>query len=258
MAVLARSRDRLRCSEKFWIKSQLQQNLGVRPEQILFCDHHMSHAASAFFASPYEEAAVMTVDGVGEWTTTTMGTATAQLGTAGQNKIDLFWEQRFPHSIGLLYSAFTAFLGFEVNEGEYKVMGMSPYGEPNYVDQVKKLVNLNEDGSFELNMDYFAYHYSATQSFNSKFTELFGEPRVHGGDFFTAKSAPQRTGEKEAMQRNQYYADVAASIQVVTEDVAGQHGERAVRAHQGQISGDGGRRGAQQRGELQDPDRNAV
>ncbi|RPJ02355.1 MAG: hypothetical protein EHM39_02035 [Chloroflexi bacterium] len=205
-------------SEKFWIKTLLQQELGVRPEQILFCDHHMSHAASAFFASPYEEAAVITVDGVGEWTTTTMGTAKGSFSNGGQNHIDLFWEQRFPHSLGLLYSAFTAFLGFEVNEGEYKVMGMSPYGEPNYVDQVKKLVNLYQDGSFELNMDYFAYHYSATQSFNGKFTKLFGEPRVHGGDFFTAKSAPHRMNEKEAMQRNQYYADVAASIQVVTEE----------------------------------------
>jgi carbamoyltransferase len=205
-------------SEKFWIKSLLQQKLGVRPDQILFCDHHMSHAASAFFASPFEEAAVITVDGVGEWTTTTMGTAKGSFSNGGENTIDLFWEQRFPHSIGLLYSAFTAFLGFEVNEGEYKVMGMSPYGEPNYVDQVKKLIRLNQDGSFELNMEYFAYHYSATQSFNGKFIGLFGEPRVHGGDFFTARSAPHRASEKEAMQRNQYYADVAASIQVVTEE----------------------------------------
>jgi carbamoyltransferase len=204
--------------EKFWIKSLLQQHLGVRAEQILFCDHHMSHAASAFFASPFEEAAVITVDGVGEWTTTTMGTAKGSFNNGGQNSIDLFWEQRFPHSIGLLYSAFTAFLGFEVNEGEYKVMGMSPYGEPNYMDKVKQLITMSKDGSFELNMDYFAYHYSATQSYNNKFLKLFGEPRVHGGDFFTAKSAPHRASEKEAMQRNQYYADVAASIQVVTEE----------------------------------------
>jgi carbamoyltransferase len=205
-------------SEKFWIKSLLQQYLGVRPDQILFCDHHMSHATSAFFASPFEDAAVLTIDGVGEWTTTTMGTATGSLNGSGENTINLFWEQRFPHSIGLLYSAFTAFLGFEVNEGEYKVMGMSPYGEPNYLDQVKKLITIHDDGSFELNLDYFAYHYSASRSINRKFTDLFGEPRVHGGDFFTAKSAPHRAGETEAMKRNQYYADVAASIQVMTEE----------------------------------------
>jgi carbamoyltransferase len=205
-------------SEKLWIKSLLQQKLGVRSEQVLFCDHHMSHAASAFFASPYDEAAVLTVDGVGEWTTTTMGTAKGSFAQSGQNNIDLFWEQRFPHSIGLFYSAFTAFLGFEVNEGEYKVMGMSPYGEPNYIDKVKQVINLHKDGSFDLNMDYFAYHRSASKSINDKFIKLFGEPRVHGGDFFTAKSAPHRANEKEAMQRNQYYADVAASAQVVTEE----------------------------------------
>ncbi len=116
-------------SEKFWIKNLLQQYLGVPPEKILFCDHHLSHAASAFFASPFEEAAVITVDGVGEWTTTTMGLARGSWNGTGENSINLFWEQRFPHSLGLLYSAFTAFLGFEVNEGEYKVMGMAPYGE---------------------------------------------------------------------------------------------------------------------------------
>jgi carbamoyltransferase len=205
-------------SEKFWIKSQLQNYLGVRPDQILFCDHHMSHAASAFFASPFDEAAVLTVDGVGEWTTTTMGMAKGSLNGGAENSIDLFWEQRFPHSIGLLYSAFTAFLGFQVNEGEYKVMGMSPYGEPRYVDKVKKLITINDDGSFFLNMDYFAFHHSASHSYNGKFTSLFGEPRVHGDDFFTAKSAPHRAGETEAVKRNQYYADIAASIQTVTEE----------------------------------------
>ena len=205
-------------SEKFWIKSLLQHHLGVRPDQILFCDHHMSHAASAFFASPFDEAAVLTIDGVGEWTTTTMGHATANWNGSGENKIDLFWEQRFPHSLGLLYSAFTAFLGFRVNDGEYKVMGMSPYGEPNYVDKVKKLIAINKDGSFELNMDYFSYHHSATRSFNGKFTALFGEPRMHSDDFFTAKSDPTRLGETEALRRNQYYADVARSIQDVTEE----------------------------------------
>ena len=205
-------------SEKFWIKSLLQHHLGVRPEQILFCDHHMSHAASAFFASPFDEAAVITVDGVGEWTTTTMGMARGTWDGSGENAIDLFWEQRFPHSIGLLYSAFTAFLGFHVNDGEYKVMGMAPYGEPTYVDEVRKLISINDDGSFALNMDYFAYHHSVSRSFNGKFIDLFGEPRMHSDDFFTAKSAPHRVGETEAVRRNQHYADIARSIQQVTEE----------------------------------------
>jgi carbamoyltransferase len=204
-------------SEKFWIKSLLQRELGVQPHQILFCDHHMSHAASAFFASPYEEAAVMTIDGVGEWTTTTMGHAKASWNGEGQNAIDLFWEQRFPHSLGLLYSAFTAFLGFRVNNGEYKVMGMSPYGEPKYMDKVEKLITLHDNGSFNLNMDYMAYHYSATQSYNDKFVKLFGDPRVHSSEFFTAKSDPSRAHEKAQVEQNQYYADIAASIQAVTE-----------------------------------------
>ncbi len=205
-------------SEKLWIKSLLQHHLGVRPEQILFCDHHMSHAASAFFASPFDEAAVITVDGVGEWTTTTMGMARGTWDGSGENAIDLFWEQRFPHSIGLLYSAFTAFLGFHVNDGEYKVMGMAPYGEPTYVDEVRKLISINDDGSFALNMDYFAYHHSVSRSFNGKFIDLFGEPRMHSDDFFTAKSAPHRAGETEAVRRNQHYADIARSIQQVTEE----------------------------------------
>ncbi|MCZ7541930.1 MAG: carbamoyltransferase [Anaerolineae bacterium] len=205
-------------SEKFWIKSLLQHHLGVRPEQILFCDHHMSHAASAFFASPFDEAAVITVDGVGEWTTTTMGMARGTWDGGGESAIDLFWEQRFPHSIGLLYSAFTAFLGFHVNDGEYKVMGMAPYGEPTYVDEVRKLISIHDDGSFALNMDYFAYHHSASRSFNGKFVNLFGEPRMHSDDFFTAKSAPHRAGETETVRRNQHYADIARSIQQVTEE----------------------------------------
>src|SRR5690606_39657287 len=102
------------------------------------------------------------------------------------------------------------------NNGEYKVMGMAPYGEPRYVDKVKQLITLNGDGSFELNMDYFSFHHSATRSFNGRFTDLFGEPRVHSDDFFTAKSAPHRSGETESLRRNQYYSDVAASIQSVT------------------------------------------
>src|SRR5207249_8543601 len=139
--------------DKLWIKHLLQSRLQIAPERILFSEHHLSHAASAFFCSPFDDAAVLTVDGVGEWATATMGTARG-------TDIRLTREVRFPHSIGLLYSAFTAFLGFEVNEGEYKVMGMAPYGTPRYVEEVWKLVRMAPDGSFRLDMDYFAFHRS--------------------------------------------------------------------------------------------------
>jgi carbamoyltransferase len=205
--------------EKLWIKTALQNSLKVKESQILFCDHHMSHAASAFYCAPFEEAAVLTIDGVGEWTTTTLGKATANWNGQGQNKIELFEEVRFPHSIGLLYSAFTAFLGFKVNEGEYKVMGMAPYGRPCYVDKVMKLIQIESDGSFRLNLDYFSFQYSATETYNQRFLDLFGSARTPSDDFFTMATNPERANEKEAMDRNQYYADVAASIQAVTEDV---------------------------------------
>jgi carbamoyltransferase len=204
--------------QKLWIKTLLQNYLKIDPQRLLFCDHHMSHAASAFYCSPFDEAAILTIDGVGEWTTTTMGRATANWNGNGTNRITLTEEQRFPHSIGLLYSAFTAFLGFKVNEGEYKVMGMAPYGQPRFEDKVRKLIQVEEDGSFRLNMDYFAFHYSATHTYNQRFIELFGEPRTPSDDFFTMATNPERAGEKSAMERNQYYADVAASIQAVTED----------------------------------------
>ncbi|MCS7070826.1 MAG: hypothetical protein NZM00_04920, partial [Anaerolinea sp.] len=181
--------------------------------------HHMSHAASAFFASPFDEAAVLTVDGVGEWTTTTTGVARAAWdGQPGENAITLLHEERFPHSIGLLYSAFTAYLGFRVNNGEYKVMGMAPYGQPRYVDRVYRLFQQADDGSFRLNMDYFSYHYSATRTYNQKFVELFGPPRPPESDFFTMATNPERSAERAAMAENQRYADIAASIQQVTED----------------------------------------
>lgn len=204
--------------EKLWIKTKLQQHLGLDAKKVLFCDHHMSHAASAFYASPYDEAAVLTIDGVGEWTTTTLGKAHANWNGDGANEITLFEEQRFPHSLGLLYSAFTAFLGFQVNEGEYKVMGMAPYGRPIFEDKVRKLIELGADGGFHLNMDYFSFHHSATHTYNGRFTDLFGEQRPPSDDFFTMATNPERADERHAMERNQYYADVAASIQVVTED----------------------------------------
>jgi carbamoyltransferase len=207
--------------DKLWIKTLIQKETGVTYDKVLFCDHHMSHAASAFFASPFREAAVLTTDGVGEWTTTTLGTATSRWegDTEGKNEISLFNEVKFPHSIGLLYSTFTAWLGFRVNNGEYKVMGMSPYGEPRYVDKIQKIYHLNpSDGSFHLNMNYFAFHRSNDLSFNSKFVDLFGEPRPEEAEFFTMATNPERAGEREAMAKNQHYADIAASIQRVTEE----------------------------------------
>ncbi|XWX04934.1 carbamoyltransferase N-terminal domain-containing protein [Aggregatilineales bacterium SYSU G02658] len=206
--------------EKLWVKSAINNHLHCGLDKILFCDHHMSHAASAFFASPFEEAAVLTVDGVGEWTTTTLGTARSyKPGEPGTNVINLFAEQRFPHSLGLLYSTFTAWLGFRVNNGEYKVMGMSPYGTPKYVDRVYRVFNFNPaDASFSLNMDYFDFHRSVDRSYSRKFVDLFGAPRPPEADFFTMKTNPERSAERAAMEQNQYYADVAASIQRVTED----------------------------------------
>lgn len=204
--------------DKLWIKHLVQKQLGVPPSKILFSEHHLSHAASAFFCSPFTDAAILTVDGVGEWTT-------ASLGIGKETEIKLLKEIRFPHSLGLLYSAFTAFLGFEVNEGEYKVMGMAPFGTPRYVDKVHKLLRVGRDGSFELDMDYFSFHYSTDRTFNGKFENLFGPPRDPKAHFFTPASGyPSYFGEKPANyeelgKQNQYYADVAASIQVVTEEV---------------------------------------
>src|SRR5881296_1762003 len=203
--------------DKLWVKHLIQKRLGIPASKVLFSEHHLSHAASAFFCSPFEEAAILTVDGVGEWTTASMG-----LGKG--TDVRLLREIRFPHSLGLLYSAFTAFLGFEVNEGEYKVMGMAPFGKPRYVDKVHKLIGLQRDGSFELNMDYFSFHWSTERTFSRKFVDLFGAPRDPAAPFFTPTSGyPSYFGERpgnydELAARNQYYADVAASIQAVTEE----------------------------------------
>jgi carbamoyltransferase len=216
-------------SDKLWIKHHIQKRLGVPDSKLLFSEHHLSHAASAFFCSPFEEAAILTVDGVGEW-------ATASLGVGKGTDIQVRQEIRFPHSLGLLYSAFTAFLGFEVNEGEYKVMGMAPFGSPRYVDKVHRLIRLGGDGSFELNMDYFSFHYSADQTFNQKFVGLFGPPRAPDTYFFTRSSGyPIYFGEKpgnyeELACQNQYYADVAASIQAVIEEALLQMAQHAYQA----------------------------
>jgi carbamoyltransferase len=216
-------------NEKLWIKGKILTDLDIPDEKLLFVEHHLSHAASAFFCSPYEESAILTVDGVGEWTTTTVGRGTAfwaeRQGSGGarkqENAIELFSEIKFPHSLGLLYSAFTAFLGFRVNSGEYKVMGMAPYGRPERMEDVYKLIEVSRDGSFRLNMDYFSYHYSTTRTFNDNFVKLFGEPRIDESDFYTATTHPKKDHpdwNEATAQRNQHYADIAASIQRVTEE----------------------------------------
>ena len=203
--------------DKLWIRGTIATHLKISLEKVLFAEHHISHAASAFLCSPFEKAAIITVDGVGEWATTTIG-------IGDRNTIKLMKQIHFPHSLGLLYSAFTAFLGFEVNEGEYKVMGMAPFGKPNYIEKVKKLINLYPDGSFELNMDYFSFHYSTTHTYNQKFISLFGEPRSPKSKFFTADSGyPSYFGEmpyyyEQLCKENQYYADIASSIQAVLEE----------------------------------------
>jgi len=205
--------------EKLWVKSIIKDKVGIEADRILFGEHHLSHAASAFYPSPFDEAAFLTVDGVGEWATTTMG--------IGRNtEIKIQKEIKFPHSLGLLYSAFTAFLGFRVNNGEYKVMGMAPYGKPIYVDKIyNNLVKLAEDGSFRINMDYFSYHYSDEKTFNSRFVDLFGKPRERESSFFTSGTRyPSYFGAKpanfqELCRENEHYANIAASIQKVTEEI---------------------------------------
>jgi carbamoyltransferase len=228
-------------NDKLWVKGRILTTLDIPEEKLLFVEHHLSHAASAFFCSPYEEAAILTIDGVGEWTTATVGKGVSRWeqpypnggkpnGSMPEHKgqsnhknfIELFSEVKFPHSLGLLYSAFTAFLGFQVNEGEYKVMGMAPYGNPTRMDDVYKLINVAEDGSFHLNMDYFSFHYSATQTYNQKFIDLWGKPRVHESDFYTPTTHPKKNHpqwDEATAQENQHYADIAASIQQVTEDI---------------------------------------
>src|SRR4051812_30939701 len=204
--------------DKLWVKNRIRDAVGIDPNRILFAEHHESHAASAFFCSPFDHAAILTVDGVGEW-------ATATTGRGHGTSLTLDSEIRSPHSLGLLYSAFTAFLGFEVNEGEYKVMGMAPYGVPRYVDDVRKVVKIHSDGSFELDLDYFTFHYSATRTYSRKFEALFGAPRPPERAFFTASTeypsyfGPRPGNFDELAAENQHYADIAASIQRVTEDI---------------------------------------
>ncbi len=186
----------------WWLKQklhtprELDRGLGGRPRhRYIFLEHHESHAASAFFPSPFEDAAILTVDGVGEW-------ATASIGHGRGHEIELVRELRFPHSVGLLYSAFTYFTGFKVNSGEYKLMGLAPYGEPRYADRIRDhLVDLREDGSLRLDLSYFGFCDRPVMT-NERFADLF--------------DGPPRRPESEITQREM---DLAASIQRVTEDI---------------------------------------
>lgn len=177
------------------IRNELRELPGEYAKPFVYTGHHESHAASAFFPSPFEEAAILTMDGVGEWTTTSLGVGKG-------NGIELLYEQRFPHSLGLLYSAFTYYTGFRVNSGEYKLMGLAPYGEPKYTELIEEhLIDIKEDGSFRLNMDFFNYCQGLTMT-NSRFDQLFGHP--------------PRKAETELTE---FHMDVAASIQKTTEKV---------------------------------------
>ncbi len=205
-------------TEKLWMRTQLAKELRIDGRKILFVPHHLSHAASSFYPSGFEKAAILTIDGVGEWTTTAYGIGDG-------HEITLSKEIRFPHSLGLLYSVFTAFLGFEVNDGEYKVMGMAAFGKPKYLDKIYKMVKVYPDGSYRFNMDYFSYHKSWDKSFSQKFIDLFGKPRPKDLRFFTKKSGyPSYFGDKpkdyeKLCALNQHYADIAASVQTFTEEV---------------------------------------
>jgi carbamoyltransferase len=187
-------------SGPLWIKDKLFTDRQIRDAldwdgDLLYCEHHESHAASAFFPSPFEEAAVLTMDGVGEW-------ATASIGVGCGENLDILRELHWPDSLGLLYSAFTYYTGFKVNSGEYKVMGLAPYGEPRYVDVIlSELMDLREDGSFRLNQRYFNYLSGLTMT-NSAFDRLFG--------------GPPREPESKLTQREM---DLARSVQAVCEEV---------------------------------------
>jgi len=184
--------------KKLWIPMEIEiamEKCGMDFSKMYFPEHHESHAASAFYPSPFQSAAILTVDGVGEW-------ATSTLGRGNGNKLEIISDLHFPHSLGLLYSAFTYFTGFRVNSGEYKLMGLAPYGEPKYVDLIyKNLIDVKQDGSLALNMDYFGYLDDLRMT-NDRFAELFG--------------GPARKAETEISQREM---DIARSIQVVTEEI---------------------------------------
>jgi len=182
--------------DKLWIKSIISKNVGIDSSKILFTQHHISHAAVAYYTSSFDSSAILTCDGVGEWTTTSWG-------RGKNNKVALEKEIKFPHSLGLYYSTFTQFLGFQINEGEFKVMGLAPYGKPRFTEKVEKLIKQSSDGSFHLDLSYFNFHLSDKQSFSQKFIDLFGVKPLD----------PKKSDEVI-----QVYADIAASAQKVLDE----------------------------------------
>ena len=191
--------------EKMWVRGIIASHLDVPRKNIFFTDHHASHAAAAFLTSPVRDAAILTADGVGEWATLTTGRGRRR--ADGRVDIELQREIRYPHSLGMLYSTFTAYLGFAVNEGEYKVMGLAAYGRPTMTDRVERLIRRTADGGFAIVPEYFDYHTTARRSFSLRFVDLFGPPR-----------SPYEPIDLDTPD-GQRYADCAASIQRVLEDV---------------------------------------
>ncbi len=191
--------------EKAWVKGIIASRLGVPSRKILFTEHHQSHAATAFLTAPTREAAILTADGVGEWATLSIGRGVK--GADGACAIELLRELRFPHSLGMLYSTFTAFLGFEVNEGEYKVMGLASYGKPRFEGAVRAMVRRTDDGAFALDLRYFDFHASARRAYSSRFVDVFGPPRAPHEPIDPATPEGARC------------ADIAASVQRVLEEL---------------------------------------
>jgi len=190
--------------EKVWVRGIISSQLGVPGNTILFTGHHQSHAAAAFLTAPTRQAAILTTDGVGEWATLTVGHG--ERSPNGATAITLLREIRFPHSLGMLYSTFTAYLGFAVNEDEYKVMGLAGYGRPTMADEVRRLIRRTPDGAFTLDLDYFEFQTTSERSYSSRFVELFGPPRN-----------PYEPIDLETAE-GQRFADCAASVQRVLED----------------------------------------
>ncbi len=190
--------------EKVWVRGIISSNLGIPADKILFTQHHQAHAAAAFLTAPTRHAAILTTDGVGEWATLTTGHGERHVN--GATEIALTREIRFPHSLGMLYSTFTAYLGFAVNEDEYKVMGLAAYGRPSMVDKVRRVIRRTPDGAFALDLDYFEFHTTAARSYSSRFINLFGPPRKPFDPIDLETAEGQR------------FADIAASVQRVLED----------------------------------------
>lgn len=195
----------------FWIKNDISKYLNISPHQIVFIPHHMSHAAHAFLTSSFEEAAVLTIDAVGEWNTTGLFVAKKNATNFSLEPVEMI---PFPHSLGLVYSAFTGFLGFKVNDGECSTMALSAFGKPRFVDDIKKIICTNEDGLYKIDLSYFDFSTDSKLPLTPKFTAIFGEPRLYKIPLpFDAMEAVTSISEE-----NQRYADIACSLQIVLED----------------------------------------